>query len=368
MKLEISLYQFNAKSDYLPYYTKHYVTLNEQKSLLDILNTIALEHDFGYENDASFGVVLNGVYTPVNLDIQTMIQMFGKTLKIEPLSIRLSYKDLLIDNSEFYQKLELLPKELVDSKLKEQYNSYQLHYFSSNSINHHKKYIGDALILVCASLLQSELSTTNIKAIHDVLLDNSCGIMYHTSLKNRLLQFDDNIEKTILELQKNLGVFKPMEEQNFRVKHTKIIDFGKPCGSSIVKHSFKGFNIAYYHGSKSNKKTQSLLQSLEANILNLATLSNDLALQTFHINPDFTYKLVSEVMLDAFDNAADFIVVDDEALFYLFDYNRKELERVCGREVILPVIHTLELSKLVCGLHDEVKKILEQHCINPELV
>ena len=39
------------------------------------------------------------------------------------------------------------------------------------------------------------------------------------------------------------------------------------------------------------------------------------------------------------------MVVDNDDVFYLFDYNRKELERVSGREVILPIIHVNELQK-----------------------
>jgi hypothetical protein len=367
MKLEISLYQFDAKSDYLPYYTKHFIVLKDETCLLDILNTIALEHDFGYENDASFGLVLNGLYTQANLDIQTILKQFGKTLKIEPLSIRLSYKDLLIDKSEFHDKLNLLPQELITQELKQMYESFFLYYFASNTLLHNKKYIGDALVLVCASILQNNDDIQSQNAIKELLLGKH-GIMFHTNLQNRIFNFDTNIEQQITQLQEDLKIRKDKKEQNFRVNHTKILDFGKPCGNSIVKHTFKTFNIAYYSFDKSDEKTLHLIENLEANILNLPTLNNDLALETFHVNPDFTYKLCSEVMLDAFDNAADFLLVDDEDLFYLFDYNRKELERLCGREVNLPVIHTLELSKLICGLHDEVKKTLQQHCVNPELL
>ena len=40
MKLEISLFKFDKNSDYLPYYTKHYLKIKDEKNILDILNTI----------------------------------------------------------------------------------------------------------------------------------------------------------------------------------------------------------------------------------------------------------------------------------------------------------------------------------------
>ena len=54
--------------------------------------------------------------------------------------------------------------------------------------------------------------------------------------------------------------------------------------------------------------------------------------------------------------------------FYIFDYNRKQLEKICGREVILPIIHKNELQKLASGNHKEAKKTLDKHQINPEII
>ena len=94
----------------------------------------------------------------------------------------------------------------------------------------------------------------------------------------------------------------------------------------------------------------------------------DLAKNTFNNNPQITYFVASTILLDAFDNNADFLVVDTNEDFYIFDYNRKELEKLCGREVLLPVIHKNELQKLACGNHSEAKKTLEKHQINPEII
>lgn len=364
MKLEISLYKFDAKSDYLPYYTKHYIKIKNETNLLDILQTINNDAPLGFEKKQNFGVVLNGLYTTLDLTLEQIKKDFGTDLIIEPLNQSLAYKDLLIKEDSFYEKLELLDNPL-SAENKALYESYKLAYYASNTLLLNKAYIGDAFILLCYDLLQNGYNKEKIQAL---LLDEKTGIHFHTNLSNRIYNFDASIENKIEQLQQELNVSKNVSEQNFKPSNVKSIEFDKACGTSIVKHSFKDFNIAYYTGLNGCDKTQTLINSLEANKLLLPSLTNDLALNTFHKNPNLTYKLAAQVMLDAFDNNADFIVVDNTQAFYLLDSNRKELEKVSGREVSLPVIHSNELSKLVCGLHDDAKKMLSLHAINPELI
>ena len=94
----------------------------------------------------------------------------------------------------------------------------------------------------------------------------------------------------------------------------------------------------------------------------------DLAKNTFNKNPLITYHVAITILLDAFDNNADFLLVDTFEDFYIFDYNRKQLEKICGREVILPIIHKNELQKLASGNHKEAKNTLDKHQINPEII
>ena len=48
MKLEISLFKFDKNSDYLPYYTKHFLKIENEKNLLDILKTINKTAKLGF--------------------------------------------------------------------------------------------------------------------------------------------------------------------------------------------------------------------------------------------------------------------------------------------------------------------------------
>jgi len=363
MKLEISLYKFDAKSDYLPYYTKHYINITSQNNLLDILETIHKQTPFGFENKLESGVVVNGLFTTLNLSLEQIKKDFGRSLQIDPLSGNRSYKDLLINEDPFYEKLALL--ENLSDEEKALYESYKIYYYASNTLNFNKKYIGDAFILLASDLLEKK---SNEKIIKETLLDEKDGILFHTNLSNRIYNFDNSIETKIKAVQEKLTLSKLLTDQNFKPNSTKTIDFGNGCTTSLVKHSFKEFNIAYYKGPASCEKTQTLIDTLEAKTLLLPSMNNDLAMNTFHKNPSFSYRLAAEVMLDAFDNSADFIVVDNLQTFYLLDFNRKELEKVSGREITLPVIHSNELSQLVSGLHDNARKTLNQHDINPDII
>ncbi len=365
MRLEISLFKFDYKSDYLPYYKKYFLKTNEEKTLLDIFNTMNNDEEFGFKNDLNFGVVLNGLYTDLSITLDEIKKDFGTDLTIEPLSIRRSCQDLLIDTKDFEEKLNLLDF-IIDEEDKKEYASYKNLYYASNTLNYEKEYFGDAILLLASSLIIKHKASKEkiLKAI-------SCeenGIVYHTSLSNRVYKYDSSIDDKINELKKDLNVYKKQEEQNFRVSNTFIIDFENFEDNDEIKHDFKKFNIAYYSGKSSCEKTTNLLEKLDAKILNLPSMKNDLALETFHVNQEFTYKLASNLLLDAFDNSADLLVVDNDSIFYLLDYNRSELERTSGREIPLPIIHVNELQKLAIGSHDSVKKTLEKHIIKPELI
>ncbi len=364
MKLEISLFKFDKNSDYLPFYTKHFLKINTEITLLDILNTINNENPFGYENDENFDLVVNGTYLKASTKIEDLVENFGKDLTIEPISVRRAGNDLIINENDFNQKLNIL-NDFTSEEDKKNYQNLKQYYYSSNTLNHKSDYIGDSILLLAADLI--EANKENEKAILDVLKEQEVGASFHTSLEKRILNFDISIEEKIVSIQKKLNLLNKEEETNFRIKNTLIIDFGKLEENIEIKHDFKGFNIAYYP-SENNKEATSLLNKLDANNLNLETLKLDLAKNTFNKNQEITYCVATTIILDAFDNNADFLLVDNDHDFYIFDYNRKALEKCSGREVILPVIHVNELQKLATGEHKAANETLLKHQINPEII
>ena len=362
MKLEISLFKFDKKSDYLPFYTKHFLKIQSEKTLLDILNTINNEKPFGYENDENFDLVVNGLYLKASTPINELVDMFGKDLTIEPISVRRAGNDLIINDDDFNKKLNIL-NDFISDEDKQSYLDLKQYYYASNTLNHNSDYVGDAVLILAYDLILANKSIEN--EILNILKEHEAGASFHTSLENRIYKFDKSIEDKIVSIQKKLKLVD--DKQNFRVNNTLIIDFGNFDETNEIKHDFNDFNIAYY-SSKKCEKTTSLINQLNANFLNLETLKLDLAKNTFNKNQEITYQIATTILLDAFDSNADFLLVDNDDDFYIFDYNRKALEKYSGREVILPIIHINELQKLASGEHKIAKKTLVKHQINPEIV
>ena len=364
MKLEISLFKFDKNSDYLPYYTKHFLKIENEKNILDILNTIDKNAKLGFTNCTDFDLVINGVFVKASITLEEVVANFGEEITIEPISIRRACNDLLIDDNDFREKITIL-KDLAQEEDKLEYLKLKPYFYASNTLNYKNDYIGDAILILAYDLIKKNPAIANYILL--ALDDYEIGAQYHTSLEKRIYNFDMTIEEKIQTIQNNLNLFEPLEKQNFRLNKTLIIDFGTFEENYEIKHNFKDFNIAYYP-SKESIQTLALLNKLDANILKLDSMKLDLAKNTFNKNPQITYLVTSTILLDAFDNNADFLLVDTFEDFYIFDYNRKQLEKLSGREIILPIIHKNELQKLATGKHSEAKKTLNKHQINPEII
>ena len=374
MKLEVSLFKFDHKSDYLPYYTKHFMKLQDEKTLLDVLNTIAKDESVSYEAKEEFLVCVNGLYTNLGLTIEQIKADFGNEITIEPISIRRAKNDLLINEDDFNEKFDLLSKfaglniisSYIDPEIKKAYQSYKLYFYASNTMNVEYNYIGDAILLLASDLI--EKYPKDEQEILDIIANTDYSISYHTSLEGRVYNFDSAIEQKIQSLKEKLNIAKELSSQNFKINRNKTIDFGSFDQAQNISHDFHDFNIAYYGGLNPSKQTQTLLNNLKATQIALQSSKDDLAMDTFHLNADLSLKIASNIMLEAFDKSADLLVVDSDETFYLMDFNRKELERVAGREVKIPIIHKNELSKLASGTHAPAKETLTQHAVDPELI
>lgn len=365
MKLEISLFRFNYKSDYLPYYTKNFIKVKNEKTLLDILNNINDEHPFEYRNVEHFPLVINGVYTYASITLDEIVKNFGKDLTIEPISIRRAHTDLMINDADFRERLKVL-SEFIEEEDKKVYDSYKLYFYASNTINYEYDYIGDSILLLASDLIEKDASKE--KEILSALIEYDCSIQYHTSLEKRVYNLDPKVEEKIQNLKVKLKLSKPLKEQNLFLDKKNSIDFGTFDETYTIKHNFEDFNLAYFKGLEEDAQTVALLDKLSAKVIDTPSMHSDLALESFHVNSEFSMKLASTVMLDAFDNSADLLVVDSDELFYLFDSNRKTMEKLSGRAIIIPVVHKNELQKLACGEHDKVREQLKKHIVDPEII
>ncbi|WP_198305470.1 DUF5644 domain-containing protein [Arcobacter vandammei] len=354
MELEISLFRFDKDSDYLPYYTKHFLELKDEKNLLDILRAIYRVKKFSFFDSQSTIFVVNNIFMEASTSLEKIINRFGKDLRIEPISIKRVFKDFLINEDDFHSKFKILEK-FCNFEDKEFYLKQKIFYYASNSLNFKDNYIGDALLLLASNLITKN---PNLKdEILKVLKEQKYGASFHTNLENRIFNFDLNIEKNIKELQKKLGVIK---ENSF-----KTINFEDIKIDLNIKHNFNNFNIACFN---KDSKFNNFLEKLEANFLNLENLDLNLQLDTFAENPKLTYFVASQILLSAFDGGADFLLVFNSEDFFIFNNKLKEIEKISNREIPLPIIHINELIYLSSDNFEEAKKSFKNHKINPKII
>lgn len=364
MKLEISLFRFDKDSDYLPYYTKHFLKINHEQTILDLLKTCDTENNLKYDKRNEFDLVVNGVFAKSSNLIVDIVKTVGKELTIEPISIRRAQKDFIINDDDFQEKLSFIDA-FIHEEDRTKYQTLKPYYYASETLNHEYNYIGDSVLILAADIIKNNKAVE--KDLLKKLASHEFGAAFHTTLENRVLHFDAQIEEDIKNLQKKLEIYDEIENQNFRIENTLIINFGQFHDTYEIKHDFKDFNIAYY-GFEKDEKTEDLLGKLNANMINYETSNLPLAKNTYNANPTITNKIATKIILDAFDQNADFLLVNNDADFYIFDYNRKTMGKISGRDVLLPVIHVNELQKLATGEHEAVRKTLTLHKVDPEII
>ncbi len=121
-QVNFKVFRFNADEDYLPYYEDYTMEVTSEEVVLDILNRIKWDHDgsFSYRRSCRHGICgacaikVNGRSTlACKESMTTMIEMFGTDLTLEPLSIKRSVKDMIIDKADFWDKHDAIHPYLI---------------------------------------------------------------------------------------------------------------------------------------------------------------------------------------------------------------------------------------------------------------
>ncbi len=121
-KVNFKVFRFNSAEDYLPYYENYNMNVSSEEVILDILDRIKWDHDgsFSYRRSCRHGICgtcaikVNGRVTlACKQSMTSMIEIFGTDLLIEPLSIKRSIKDMIIDKADFWEKHEAIHPYLI---------------------------------------------------------------------------------------------------------------------------------------------------------------------------------------------------------------------------------------------------------------
>jgi len=121
-KITFKMFRFNSETDYLPTYIDYDVDVTHENVILDILTFIKNEMDgtLSYRRSCRHGICgicsvkVNGkAILACKENVLKLVETYGTTLTIEPLSIKRAMKDLIIDKEDFWVKHDQIKPYLI---------------------------------------------------------------------------------------------------------------------------------------------------------------------------------------------------------------------------------------------------------------
>lgn len=360
----IELFRFNDKTDYLPYYQKYTLKYKDNETINDLLIQMNDIETFGFSYNMNIKV--NDVYVNASVLISDMVNRFSNEIRIDSICELRAHKDLLIDRSDFLEKLSILDS-YIDAETNISYRkSTELAYYASNTLNYNRNYIGDHVLIIAADLIEKRFELKN--EILEILTQHDNGIWLHTSLSNRLTTNteEEKIQKLVYlaeEYTKSTCKIQKTIQRYFPKKENASFEEENTAFASKVSQNFNGFNIAAYHGvQKSN--LEELIASSDATYVNFASSKEDLATNSSLSDKTFTFKIAGDILMQAKDSNADFMIVKNEITKEFFDKNQSEMEKVTGRELGLSIISQNQFVQLLEGEKDISKLGFNNHSVS----
>jgi hypothetical protein len=392
LKIETKAFFFDAKTDYLPHFRTHTIAIEEDKKVKDLLEKMTeKERIFTYPKEELL-LRINGIWTNGELSIAEAAARFGREWKIEPISGYRVIKDLVIDDSDFIQKHDVLAA-FGDEEDFAYYKTLKNLYYASGSLPYNDAYFGDSMF-VYAHYLISKYPEKKAEILQAI--DHENGIWLYERECN-LYPSDDSdakIKSLLQELpqepvegytKERMAYYQKAEEalcEKFGVQkdedsalETIVDNIGIAKIKESLEHSFENFQVAFYEGSFAceylEEVEQSAVEVLEAIGAKVVDFSRSTYADGFDIvdtNPEVAFKKAGNIMLDAFDSGAEILVVDNRESHFMFDQNKLALEKATGRDLRMPVLNIAQIVALAVGIADKEKIGLDAHQIQPEFL
>ncbi|MBF7048428.1 DUF5644 domain-containing protein [Campylobacter volucris] len=202
MKIILRIFRFDKNSDYLAYYKPYVYNSDDFQSVYDLLLQVK-EDDiyFDFDENSESCIKINQIAIRQRRNLKNIIQEFGTELIIEPLDTKRAIKDLIMDKSDFYDKLHLFDG-LIDTHDIELYKQYDFLYYTSEVREFLPQYLGDSFFIFAYKMLLKYPDKT--PQFLKLVADEENGIYYHTTFKNFISFNESDYEAYIKELKKML--------------------------------------------------------------------------------------------------------------------------------------------------------------------
>lgn len=209
----------------------------------------------------------------------------------------------------------------------------------------------------------------------DILCFEQSSFICHAQTKDLLLN-DANLKFEIAQRLEKHNLSLNLEVNVVSLEQLLLEEIGTEKLASLLKNPFGNFQTALFLGSNACRARKYRKEAFLTQILDVIKLKQVKHESTYESDGFEVYdassllakKLSAKVMLDMFDNAADFVLVSDARSFIMFDFYQKELEKIAGREIGLSVLSLAELLLLAFGETNKKAIGLDQHKVSITLI
>lgn len=344
-KINIELFRFNFEKDYLPYYRKYSLAYSAEDTMYDLLHKMNELERFSFDKDSIFRV--NSYCMGTEELVSEIVKRYSNEIIIDTVSDFFAKDDLSLYTESYVSKLDIFDEYLSSDEKQAYLDKFKISYFASNSLNYNREYVGDHTLLVAIDLIKNRPELK--QEILDLIVDAKSGIWYHTSLEDRVHNFNYADEQNIQDLLLNCST-------HVKADSSKAVGLEKSDAKSDknitqVSQDFSGFNIATYNGLGVNS-IDSLVGKTKAKHIKPRGSSADLSPFSRLVSDNFSYSIAGDILLEAKDADADFILVKNEKTKEFFDKNQSKMEKAVGRDINLPVISKGQFMQLMEGERD----------------
>ena len=209
----------------------------------------------------------------------------------------------------------------------------------------------------------------------DILCFEQSSLISLRQTKEALLA-DENLKHEIEQRLAKEKMSLNLDTNVISLEQFLIEKIGLEKLRSLITHPYERFQAALFLGTSACRAKKYTNPELLTTLLDLVKLKCVKHASTFESDGFEVYdassllakKLASKAMLDMFDNAADFVLVNDARSFIMFDFHQKELEKLAGREIGLSVLTLPELLLLAFGVTDKKSIGLNRHKVAVTLI
>lgn len=323
--LEVRVFKFNAKNDILSHTKPHFYMNYDFKNINELLLDIA-EADFTFSSQTNGWVKINGVVYSVKDELIPIVNKFKNEISITPLNERGAVKDLTYKNDDFWLVYDKFCQiSSLDEYDRSYYSKLEPYFYASITREFIRDFMGDSAFIF-AKYLSSKYP--QYKKDYISLIDNSENGIWCASSIEKVMPNGYELAQDAIKWAKDIIGTK----NNIKVK----LDDTVSTGILNISSKFKEFDAVYYGN---NCKINGL------SIFEIDSKDFPSGFEFLGINDTFAIALASRILFDAYDSGADFLIVDNEMDFYMFDTLSSKCQKFLNRQ--LDNFYVLRASELV---------------------